>query len=99
MMRVARIIFISRVNRIALTATPAPELLSDSTKRAFLSFPYVCPEPVLVKSSFLYKNGAKARFSHLSDSNIEAMRLNGIALIKSGKNHPLMYIPAAAREN
>ena len=23
-----------------------------SRKRAFLSFPYVCPEPVLVKSSF-----------------------------------------------
>ena len=38
MMRVARIIFISRVNRIALTATPAPELLSDSTKRAFFEF-------------------------------------------------------------
>ena len=62
MMRVARIIFISRVNRIALTATPAPELLSDSTKRAFLSFPYVCPESVLVKSSFLYTNGKKPVF-------------------------------------
>ena len=60
MMRVARIIFISRVNRIALTATPAPELLSDS--------------------------------------NIEAKRLNGIALIKSGKNHPRMYIPAGKGE-
>ena len=26
----------------------------------FLSFPYVCPEPVLVKCSFLYINGAKS---------------------------------------
>eukprot|EP01046_Picozoa_sp_COSAG06_P028914 COSAG06_NODE_2642_length_6517_cov_33.378778_5_plen_68_part_00 len=24
---------------------------------SFLSFPYVCPEPVLVKRLFLYKNG------------------------------------------
>ena len=29
-------------------------------KRSFLSFPYVCPEPVLVKSSFLYINGSKS---------------------------------------
>jgi hypothetical protein len=29
------------------------------THPSFLSFPYVCPEPVLVKSSFLSKNGAK----------------------------------------
>ena len=27
--------------------------------RLFLSFPYVCPEPVLVKSPFLYINGKK----------------------------------------
>jgi hypothetical protein len=25
----------------------------------FWSFPYVCPEPVLAKRSFLYTNGAK----------------------------------------
>eukprot|EP01046_Picozoa_sp_COSAG06_P033848 COSAG06_NODE_3492_length_5270_cov_2.545736_4_plen_254_part_00 len=30
----------------------------------FLSFSYVCPEPVLVKRSFLYINGSKVRFSH-----------------------------------
>ena len=31
------------------------------TKRhSFLSFPYVCPEPVLVKCSFIYINGAKS---------------------------------------
>jgi hypothetical protein len=29
----------------------------------FLSFPYVCPEPVLAKRSFLYINGAKMPFS------------------------------------
>ena len=28
----------------------------------FLSFPYVCPEPVLIKCSFLYINGAKRPF-------------------------------------
>jgi hypothetical protein len=28
----------------------------------FLSFPYVCPEPVLVKCSFLYINGSKMPF-------------------------------------
>jgi hypothetical protein len=27
-----------------------------------LSFPYVCPEPVLVKRAFLYINGAKRPF-------------------------------------
>jgi hypothetical protein len=26
----------------------------------FLSFPYVCPEPVLVNRSFLYINGSKS---------------------------------------
>jgi hypothetical protein len=33
---------------------------SPEEKRCFgLSFPYVCPEPVLVKCSFLYVNGSK----------------------------------------
>jgi hypothetical protein len=31
----------------------------------FLSFPYVCPEPVLVKLSFLHINGEKRPFCHL----------------------------------
>ena len=30
-----------------------------------LSFPYVCREPVLVKSSFLHTNGSKRPFFHL----------------------------------
>jgi hypothetical protein len=29
-------------------------------RHSFLSFPYVCPEPVLVKCSFLYINGTKS---------------------------------------
>jgi hypothetical protein len=38
-----------------------------ATKRSlFECFPYVCPEPVLVKSSFLYINGAKRPFFHLA---------------------------------
>ena len=31
----------------------------------FLSFPYVCPEPVLAPRSLLYINGSKRPFSHL----------------------------------
>jgi hypothetical protein len=31
----------------------------------FLSFPYVCPEPVLIKCSFLYINGSKRRNRHM----------------------------------
>jgi hypothetical protein len=34
----------------------------------FLSFPYVCPEPVLVKRSFLYINGFKSPFFSPSGS-------------------------------
>jgi hypothetical protein len=29
-------------------------------RHSFLTFPYVCPEPVLVKCSFLYINGSKS---------------------------------------
>jgi hypothetical protein len=37
----------------------APPQPSAGRKRhSFVGFPYVCPEPVLVKSSFLYLNGA-----------------------------------------
>jgi hypothetical protein len=39
--------------------------LSDTLLTQFLSFPYVCPEPVLVKSSFVYINGEKRPFCHL----------------------------------
>jgi hypothetical protein len=31
-------------------------------RHLFLSFPYVCPEPVLAKCSFLYINGSKMPF-------------------------------------
>ena len=34
-----------------------------------LSFPYVCPEPVLAKSSFLYINGSKRPLFHLDQRN------------------------------
>jgi hypothetical protein len=32
------------------------------TASFFECFPYVCPEPVLAKSSFIYINGAKMSF-------------------------------------
>ena len=44
------------------TTTPSisSELMEPIRKRhSFLSFPYVCPEPVLAKLSFIYINGAK----------------------------------------
>ena len=40
---------------------PVENLRSTCTKHhSFLNFPYVCPEPVLAKCSFLYINGAKS---------------------------------------
>jgi hypothetical protein len=33
----------------------------------FECFPYVCPEPVLVKTAFLYINGSRIAFSYLKD--------------------------------
>jgi hypothetical protein len=46
---------------------PGPTPLSPFALRKnglFWSFSYVCPEPVLVKSSFLYRNGSKRPFSY-----------------------------------
>jgi hypothetical protein len=31
----------------------------DTKRLLFFRFPYVCPEPVLAKRSFLYKDGSK----------------------------------------
>ena len=41
------------------TRTYQPHTIRHLRKRRFCEFPYVCPEPVLVKLSFLYRNGAK----------------------------------------
>ena len=43
----------------------APRFPSGEETLFFWSFPYVCPEPVLVKSSFIYINGSKRPFFHL----------------------------------
>ena len=50
------------------SAAAAPCSLGDSSggsggggQQLQVSFPYVCPEPVLVKRSFLYINGSKSR--------------------------------------
>jgi hypothetical protein len=59
------------VARLAPAAVVQPEVAEaigcrrrpEETPLVLLSFPYVCPKPVLVKwSSFLHKNGAKMRF-------------------------------------
>ena len=36
--------------------------IAGEKRHLFFSFPYVCPEPVLAKSSFLYINGSKMPF-------------------------------------
>ena len=41
----------------------------------FLSFPYVCPEPVLVKSAFLHINGSKSPFFHRLVDALEGLAL------------------------
>eukprot|EP01046_Picozoa_sp_COSAG06_P041006 COSAG06_NODE_5030_length_3777_cov_4.431485_7_plen_108_part_00 len=46
--------------RAALVLARRNELSEKNTHLSFCKcFPYVCPEPVLVKSSFLVSNGAK----------------------------------------
>jgi hypothetical protein len=46
------------------TDRPVPVQRVASVSTLFLSFPYVCPEPVLVKSSVLYINGSERKISH-----------------------------------
>ena len=41
----------------------------------FLSFPYVCPEPVLVKCSVLYINGAKRPFFCVANQSPSSFQL------------------------
>jgi hypothetical protein len=40
-----------------------------------LSFPYVCPEPVLVKQCILYINGAKMAFSYLLERVVAGVNM------------------------
>ena len=49
----------------------SPRGLSCRNASFFECFPYVCPEPVLVKRSFLYINGAKGRVSlRICEANV-----------------------------
>jgi hypothetical protein len=54
----------------------------------FECFPYVCPEPVLVKSSFLYINGSKRPFFHLAGV------LEDLVLCRIGSKHLRASQPA-----
>jgi hypothetical protein len=62
------ILYINGAKSGVFLTLPAPHHLvcvraQKSTVVFFVwSFPYVCPEPVLVKSSFLYINGSKRPF-------------------------------------
>jgi hypothetical protein len=53
-----------RVSYLASAAPPGVCVRAQKSTGGFVlwSFPYVCPEPVLVKSSFLYINGSKRPF-------------------------------------
>eukprot|EP01046_Picozoa_sp_COSAG06_P042771 COSAG06_NODE_5497_length_3442_cov_3.036195_3_plen_170_part_00 len=44
---------------------PSKTVRPNSLRKTYfkMSFSYVCPEPVLVKRSFLYRNGSKSTFS------------------------------------
>jgi hypothetical protein len=51
---------------VVLPSRKAESLLAPvrcDKNASFFEFPYVCPEPVLVKCSFLYINGSKRRLS------------------------------------
>ena len=53
-----------KARRVAVT-TGRKVRLAIRERHSFLSFPYVCPEPVLVKRSLLYINGSKSTVSYL----------------------------------
>ena len=66
------------------------------TKNAFFSqhFSYVCPEPVLVKRSYLYKNGStKGRCSHRVSKLDHCAHRRHVreAAIRLQKNFPPQY--------
>jgi hypothetical protein len=46
---------------VGLQSCPILRHASCETRPSFLNFSYVCPEPVLVKGSFIYINGSKKR--------------------------------------
>jgi hypothetical protein len=57
---------------VSATMTYVSRMITNSkfyTKTPFFfeCFPYVCPEPVLVKTAFLYINGSRIAFSYLKD--------------------------------
>eukprot|EP01046_Picozoa_sp_COSAG06_P030109 COSAG06_NODE_2839_length_6196_cov_2.423487_8_plen_128_part_00 len=55
MIGVSAPVLLTQMYRFDVTSRPAVR----KTHLSFLNFSYVCLEPVLVKRSFLYKNGAK----------------------------------------
>jgi hypothetical protein len=73
----------------------------------FLSFPYVCPEPVLVKRLFLYMNGYKIPFSHQATFRVSAEVWIGSAIEQEpvqngtlfGVLLPPMFVPSLYWQN
>jgi tetratricopeptide (TPR) repeat protein len=58
----------------------------------FECFPYVCPEPVLAKSSFLYINGSKKPFSAGYTDAINIDKLNAAVTSKLYCNRANCYV-------
>jgi hypothetical protein len=80
---------------------------TEEWRSFFWSFPYVCPEPVLVKCSFLYINGSKSPFSDLRTSSCRAAlsRLDAIRTCKNktfwlfGSTWFVMSVPSLSWSN
>jgi hypothetical protein len=54
--------FVDKLAKISTQLRTETQMQVRKRRRIFECFPYVCPEPVLVKCSFLYTNGSKRPF-------------------------------------
>eukprot|EP01046_Picozoa_sp_COSAG06_P054642 COSAG06_NODE_9795_length_1814_cov_3.251895_1_plen_127_part_00 len=74
---------------------------------SLLSFPCVCPEPVLVKRLFLYMNGYKIPFSHQATFRVSAEVWIGSAIEQEPVQNvtlfwvslPPMFVPSLYWQN
>ena len=77
--------------------TGRPLVLPAET-RLFLSFPYVCPKPVLVKWAFLYINGTKDAFPYrpIPTSVLSAIEISAICCCENrNENIALFFVSSS----
>jgi hypothetical protein len=67
-------------NRPVTDVFSAKNAMSYAKRHSFLSFPYVCSEPVLVKWCIFCINGAKSGVSDLTEHVVVRKRLQVVAL-------------------